>query len=640
MSRAWSVRLLPLLTIAGWLWPLAALARIGGGQHYSSGHSYHSSHFSGSGGGSSGGGDLFFLIVLTFEHPLIMFPVWGFLGLLWVLYHRNVNPNSTTRRALEQADAEQRTTVTSRDVSGWVNALQLKDPTFELVPFLDKVRDLFVRMQEAWFARDLEPVRPFMSDATFQRFKLQLQLLRAQDIRNAIADVEVLSLQIIALEQSAWFDTLHVRVKAQMRDADVPANLPDEAARAQARKVSPEPFIEVWSFVRKPGAQTRIGADLYQGKCPQCGAPFNGGATNNCEFCGAVVNSGNYDWVLAEITQGVEAVRGYAMVDGLLEAREADPALNLEMLEDRASLIFWRWIEAQSTGEAKRLSKLATAECVALLEQDLVALRQRHRRKVFLECAVGGVTARLLRSDSARQEAHVEIRWSARMGVGPAEGALPRLPTVPQRWMFVLGRAASARTHTDSGMATNRCPNCHAPLTDSLSASCDYCGAMLGSGEADWVLVRADSYEAWDAHENDRYQQIVSRPRGEVAAPAVAAPDGVIADVQERERLLYMMAAMAAADGVIDERERKLLKMCSDRWSVPWSNVELALESGEQLFERLVPKGSPEAEKFLSAIVQMALVDGKIDRKERRMLETAAEHLGIPERLSALLGGR
>jgi tellurite resistance protein len=204
--------------------------------------------------------------------------------------------------------------------------------------------------------------------------------------------------------------------------------------------------------------------------------------------------------------------------------------------------------------------------------------------------------------------------------------------------MFKLQRSATAKTQTDSGMATNRCPNCHAPLTDTLSASCDYCGTMLGTGQGDWVLARAQPYESWDAVETERYQA-VTQPK-EAAAPAVATREGVIADVKERERLLYMMAAMAAADGTVDAGEKKLLRVCAQRWSVPWSNVELAISSGEQLFEKLVPKNSPEAERFLSAIVQVALADGKIDRKERRMLESAAERLGIPDRLTALLGGR
>jgi hypothetical protein len=98
------------------------------------------------------------------------------------------------------------------------------------------------------------------------------------------------------------------------------------------------------------------------------------------------------------------------------------------------------------------------------------------------------------------------------------------------------------------------------------------------------------------------------------------------------------MAAMAAADGVVDPDERKLL--CAQRWSVPWANVELALKAGPGLFDRLIEKGSAEAEIFLKALIQMALIDKKIDRAERRMLAAAAHHLGIPDRLTELLRGR
>ena len=37
--------------------------------------------------------------------------------------------------------------------------------------------------------------------------------------------------------------------------------------------------------------------------CPNCGAPLAGGETIKCRYCGALVCSGEHDWVLAEITQ-------------------------------------------------------------------------------------------------------------------------------------------------------------------------------------------------------------------------------------------------------------------------------------------------------------------------------------------------
>jgi tellurite resistance protein len=263
---------------------------------------------------------------------------------------------------------------------------------------------------------------------------------------------------------------------------------------------------------------------------------------------------------------------------------------------------------------------------------------------VFLECAVGSVDVRALQvAPQGYDVAHVEIRWSARMGVGPLNERPPKLPTVPQRFVFSLVRRHGAQTNAANGMSTDRCPQCNATLTDSAATTCDFCGTQLGSGERDWVLASALPYEAWNVDQDPRYQANVIRKAvaTEQARNKGPVPGADMAmDVQERQRLLYMMAAIAAADGDVSSSERKMLKLCAERWGVEWANVEMALGAGSQLFERLVPRGTPEAELFLRNIVEIAMADGRIDRKERRMLETAAAHLGMQERLTAMLGER
>ncbi len=260
---------------------------------------------------------------------------------------------------------------------------------------------------------------------------------------------------------------------------------------------------------------------------------------------------------------------------------------------------------------------------------------------------MGAVTTRAFEVHPEGHDlAHVEIRWSARMGVGPANKRPPELPTVPQRWVFTLTRKHGAKTNTSNGMSTDRCPQCNAPLTSSGGNTCDFCGARLGTGEQDWVLAFAFLSETWEARERQRRLSGTALPSparpvspAEALATAMAdtGTDNVL-DVQERERLLYMMAAIAAADGVVDASERKLLKLCATRWNIPWQKVEMALNSGSQLFTRLIPRGSPEASVFLRNLVQMALVDGRVDRKERRMLETAAAHLALLPQLESMIG--
>lgn len=619
---------------AALLGPIAALARSGSGEHYTPDLGSDSDSFSSS---SSSGDDsalLFALVELAIRYPKVGVPLLIAFVIGSVVFKRNRGPDVVTRRAFARAEAQasQKTRVEVSDINGWVRALTLKDPAFSLTGLYGRVRKLFVEVQDAWFEQDLSNVRGHLSDAMFQRLVSQIDLLKQQGLRDAITGVEVLGVTLVGLDQSEWFDTVHVRINARMRDLDVPATLTDAEARHRASGSALESFVEVWSFVRKPGVATRPGQDLSQGKCPNCGAGFKGGATNACAYCDAVVNAGTYDWVLSEVTQAIEHVPHHARVDGLMQARQLDPALNLEILEDRASLIFWKWIRAQSHNEPRELAKLATPTLLGVLESQIMRVRAHNARRMYRDCALGGVTVRLLHvGQFDRDEAHIELRWSAKMGVTRGNATLPEgAPSVPQRWVFVLTRAAGATTRTDCGLSTHRCPNCNKALTESLTSTCDFCSAELGSGERDWVLSSADTFEAWDANQQQRYGRVSRDNR------VVEASDRII-DVEERTRLLSLMAMLAVADGEVGGDERKLLKMCAARWSVPWPAVEALLAFRPDAFEQVVPKQSPEAESLLGALVQMALIDGTVDKRERQLLHSAAVHLGIPEKLPALL---
>jgi tellurite resistance protein len=546
-----------------------------------------------------------------------------------VLLRRAFGAAASTQRALAERDAVDRLQITPADHAAWVSALQRRDPGFEIADFLARVRTLFLVTQQAWSKGDLLPVRRFLSDATWLRFRVQLGLLRAQGVRNLTADVAVAGLELVGLEQNAWFDTLHVLVRARARDVDVPVDRPEAEALAAATHATAESFTEVWSLVRKPGVQTAGGSALAERACPSCGAPFDGGSASTCQYCKAVVNSGAYDWVLAEITQTVEVTRADAPVPGLESLRQADPGLSLEVLEDRASLIFWRWIEAQSTGQPERLARLAQANPMERLRADVVRLSQQHARRVFLECAVGEVRVRAFeQAPDGRMLAHVEIRWSARTGVGPVDQAPPQLPVLPQRSVFTLGRAGDAVSKVDRGMSTDRCPECGGPLGDALEPTCQWCGTVLAGDIRDWTLAEVCAVETWEGR--------AASPAARVAA--TREPSAGFPDVEERERLLYTMAAMAMADGEVDARERRLLNECAERWGLPAEQVDAALSAGPASLDVLLPD-THAGEPLLRALAQLARVDGRVDASERRMLESVAARLGLTQRLPAVLTG-
>lgn len=594
-----------------------ASARMGGGEDFNSGHLS-----SGGGSGDLGIPEMIIDILwwLLIHEPKVGIPLTLAVIIGFYFWNQQSTGEASTRKAIRRADAQHQGEPAVSAIDARVRALQAKDPQFDPAAFLERTRRQFVAMQAAWFARDLEPVRRYLSDATCQRLTTQLKLMAQLGTRDAIADPEILDARLVRIEQNASFDAAHVRITGQMRDDQAPATASDVEAQAIARRQSPTQFTEIWTFVRKPGVQTKPGFDLSQGQCPSCGAPFAGGATNTCSFCGAIVNSATYDWVLAEITQGAQYQAGPKAPAGFSLLRQSDPCLSTEVLEDRASLLFWKWVEAQATGDASRLAKVAHPAFLARVGADIDQLNARQSQKYFLECAVGAVNTQAFRQANGRDVAAVEIRWSARVAIAPA-GRQPSAPKQPARDVMLLERRHGAQTG-NAGMSTSRCPSCAAPLTDNGQSTCEFCSTELASGDAEWVLRDFGSWEWW-------------RTQGTPEAPP-DAPE--IPDRAERERLVYLMATMATADGVVDNKERALLRMTSERWAIPWANIEQALDApATPNASRPITPGSPEAETFLRDLVRLARADGKVDAKERKLLKATAIHLGLMEKLPELL---
>ena len=627
-----SVRLATLLLV---LLASLAQARVGGGHHYSSPSRSGASHPSNWGGASrpSGVGAPFpspqygrpgFSPAYVVFNPGLVLSLMVLAIVVLVLLRRVFGATAATQRALAEQDAIARLHITATDRRAWVASILQRDPSFAEGPFLERVRSLFLVTQDAWSHGDLVPVRRFLSDATWLRFRVQLALLRAQGVRNVTADVEVVDATLVGFEQNDSFETLHVAISARARDVDAPAQWPETKLREAAAQAQAQAFAEVWSLVRKSGVQSPGNNALEARKCPSCGAPFDGGAASNCSYCRAVVNSGAYDWVLAEITQAVEARRVEEAVPGLVAIRRRDPSLSLEVLEDRASLVFWRWVEAQSTGQPETLVRLAQPAAIERLRSDVQRLAEQRSRRVFLECAVGEVRVRAFEEAPPDGTlAHIEVRWSARTGVGPLGQPPPRLPILPQRWVFTLIRASDSMSRVGQGMSTDRCPECGGPLGDGLDPKCQWCDRLLAGNLRDWTLAEAVPVEVWEARA--RFDPAV-RP-----SPALGFPD-----VEERERLLYAMAAMALADGVVDARERRLLLQCAEKWGLSPDHVDTALSVGPDALETLLPRHH-SGEPFLRALAQLAAVDGKVDSSERRILEAVAARLDLAERLPSVL---
>ena len=462
--------------VAGWMamfWmaylgaeTMVSAARPGGGQHYSapssrstssssrsySGTTSHSSTgYTTSGGGGGGDVDITFVLILIVVIVVVAIVV----------------------ARLKKAGANRASVETSSDArAAGLAALRAQDPAFDEAAFGERCKRMMTAFNQAWTKGQMGSARRFASDGVYTRFQTQLGLLKKGGLRNVMVDARPVAAEVVAATADASWDTLHVKMVGEARDADVSATLSDADAEKKARSAPLARYEEVWSFVRRRGRKSKAGVPALEGACASCGAELPPGDVVRCDVCKALTNSGEHDWVLAEITQPEEwSASGGEDPEGLTELRQRDPALSRQELEDRASVVFWKWIEARVTGDRKGFERFCR-------EPGSVPADPAKLSKVAVGAAdLVDVTAAQTVGPDELDDATIEIKWSASV-----DGGEPTAMNVVQVNLARPSTASSKR-----GLSCLDCPNCGGPVPESDAVTCAYCKEPLVGSKKEWT---------------------------------------------------------------------------------------------------------------------------------------------------------
>lgn len=280
------------------------IARAGGGQHFTSSQAssnssstgYPQQGYYGNNPGGGGGGFLSGLIFILFL-PLLIVAV-----IIYLIFRKRHPKNEQPPTTLEQAEAltEPGQTSMTGDPAVGLAKIQSVDPNFNVQIFKDKTANAFYKIQEAWKNQDMNIARPFVSDAIMQRYTAMISDMRSRNERNILENIVVGSMTVHSASADNNFDYITVRIDASAADYTVDAD-----SKLISGSKSDEPFTEYWTMLRTVDTLTQIDKQLKDNKCPNCGAPLEVNASGKCNYCGAIVSSGQYDWVLSQIDQSV-----------------------------------------------------------------------------------------------------------------------------------------------------------------------------------------------------------------------------------------------------------------------------------------------------------------------------------------------
>jgi hypothetical protein len=465
-----------------------------------------------------------------------------------------------------------------------------RDPGFEEALFLERAKAIFLKIQEAMNRKQPWMARAGVYDGVYERMREELAVDGAAGVRDRVGELVVKEATALGYATGWHYDSISVGFKVSA----VRERLDEKTGKVLDG--GPAEYEEVWTFVRRPSARTLNKPGAFEGRCPSCGAALAVVDSARCESCKAWINSGEFDWIAVESTVPWEwrFPDPRRELTGWNDLREDDPGLSLESLDDRAAVVFWRWLAAKRTKKTDSLKGLATPEFLAAFEPgDAVP-----------EALLGAVEAVAFQPGEKTDEVHLQVRWEA--------GRERRTD------YLIFSRKAGSTTNWKAGLSATRCASCGAPTEGAGEGVCKYCNEPLG-----WLLARIEAFGEW------------KRPP---EAPATTALPGLEwGGAIPAMEALSAMALMITADGAVHDRERAYLVDYAGRRGVPTDKAEALIEDAKN--GRIDLPADPETvDQLLRGLVRVSLADGFIEEGERALLLRAARKAGLHElELKALI---
>jgi uncharacterized Zn finger protein (UPF0148 family)/uncharacterized tellurite resistance protein B-like protein len=584
-----------------------ASARAGGGGGYSSGGGYSGGGFSGN-NGSNGGGTLLIFIYFCIHYPYIGIP--AVLIFIFFIYHGSKGTKSKyMTRTIRRGYKNQH----QNNLDEIIAKIKSKDELFCAEELTERVKNGFTKIQLGWAKQNINSTRHIMSDGVFERFSIQLGIQKNTEIINKMENINILDAQIVAAETDHYFDTLHFIITASASDYYINS----KTGKIIYGNTTPETFTEYWSFLRKPGVKTLSKGGLLEDRCPNCGTSLKIGDSVICPTCSAIVNSGEYDWVLTEITQPTEwKIKPCDNIAGIKEMTQKDPAFNIQHIEDKASVIFYRNIASTFYSDKKHIAKLALNEFIEKHKLEY-QLDKKGEKSYYADAAIGCVEVVEIipaRETSNLDKIRVKVKWAGH----PAKVKIPSLilPAYIENRIytqeFILIRNSNIKTSNKNTLSSTHCPNCGAPEGINTSNKCEYCGAILNDGSRDWVLSNITFFSGYPQHKS--HYESMEREFSNSGSNALAEFDN--------EAIIGCSVAVMLIDGNISEKENNILQNMAKKRGISQEKLNsITATIQEHGLHIPNPKTKNEALEFLKCMVRMCLADGKITSQEKQLIK-------------------
>jgi inner membrane protein import complex subunit Tim44-like protein len=496
-----------LLTV-GWLLlnSVEATARVGGGQGYGGG----------GGGGDDDGGAIAwvvfeiirFLIYLTIEYPIVGIPldIIVFCGVIYYFVRKGKKGPTTFTSASTSSTLGLASPGNQRSVAASFEQLRRFDPNFSEIVFTDFAYTLYARAHHArgHGPKELDQLSPYLSEAA-RKSLLQMKTPGLQEVKGIIIG----AMQVVLVR---GLETPLVNVSLEF-DANY-----TELVKVNGKLMEMTYYVrERWDLERKRDLLSPPPAKATALHCPRCGAALQKNTTGACAFCGARIDSGEFQWYVRQLTLLHREAKGPLLTSDVPEVgtdfrsvvqpgfeniraafEKNNPNFSWGKFQARARLIFGELQGAWSTLAWERARPHETDNLFQMHQYWIDAYKRQQLRNALDQCTITAMQPVKIKDDAFYNSITLRLGAQGYDYTVDAEGRVVsgsknNLRRWSEYWTFIRNRQAQPL----AARADLNCPNCGAPLKVNSAGVCQFCGGKITSGEFDWVLSKIEQDESY-----------------------------------------------------------------------------------------------------------------------------------------------
>lgn len=168
------------------------------------------------------------------------------------------------------------------------------DNSFSQSMFITKVNNIFVKLFTNIMMDRIDEVKHFISDDVYNYANTIVKQAKQNNTRQMYDELNVKESTIKAINVNE--DVYEIKVLLQSRYMDYIISL-DDGNYVSGNNSSRIQVDYMLTFQKKANTKDQSIAR----KCPGCGAPMSVNTSGKCEYCGAIYNQEDYDWILTKL---------------------------------------------------------------------------------------------------------------------------------------------------------------------------------------------------------------------------------------------------------------------------------------------------------------------------------------------------